>query len=103
MNVCQGESHVVDYAALARSVLGEDIVTTIESFPSGAVAMDVWAGGRHATVAGSPAIEEWGVSVEPPPDQAFTGFERVVASAEAAFAVVRDAFRTGPGSGAGSV
>ncbi len=93
-------SDAVRYVALARVILGEDVEATVESFPSGAVAIGIRAGERHAAIAGKPAAQEWGVSVDPPPEQAFTGFELVVASAEAAFAAVRDAFRTSPGSGA---
>ncbi|SNQ48030.1 conserved hypothetical protein [Frankia canadensis] len=85
---------MVDYAALARSILGEDIATTIESFPSGAVVIDVRAADRHAAIAGRPGAAEWGVSVDPSPEQAFTGYEHIVASAEAAFTLIRDAFRT---------
>ncbi|MCK9923593.1 hypothetical protein MXD61_17245 [Frankia sp. AgPm24] len=92
MNTTDEESTVVDYASLARAFLGADIVTTIESFPSGAVTIDIRAGDRHASIAGRPAAAEWGVSIDPPPEQAFTGYEQVAPSVEAAFTLVRDAF-----------
>ncbi|WP_239375736.1 MULTISPECIES: VOC family protein [unclassified Frankia] len=88
------EPAIMIYTALATSIIGKDVAATVESFPSGAVVIDIRVDGHHASIAGKPGDAEWGVSVDPLQEQGFTGHEKVVSSAEEALAVIRDVLRT---------
>lgn len=73
-----------DLESLLESATEGDAEWTMRNFPSGAVSIDIRFEGRMAAVDEVPSLGEWGVSIDVPESDSFTGHDHVFPTAEEA-------------------
>ncbi|MGW6277824.1 hypothetical protein [Kribbella sp. NPDC055071] len=72
---------------------GADTPRTIELHPSGAAAIAIHPGDQFVAIESTATQDEWGVSVNPSPESAFTGHDTAVPTLVEALRSAQDAVR----------